>query len=389
MRPARILIIHNAYQQRGGEDAVVNQEALLLKSRGHHVRTLLRHNNDICQYNSLFLAAETLWSQKSKNRVTDEIADFNPDILHVHNTFPLISPAIYWAASHQGVPVVQTLHNFRLLCAQAMFLRHNKVCEDCLGRLPWRGALRGCYRRSKKLSSLLVAMLLLHRILGTYRRKVTYYIALNEFCRRKLVQGGLPANRMAVKPNFIDVARSADRSRRGYLYVGRLSPEKGISTLAEAARKVTETNLMVIGEGTDSGGLDKIPQVEMKGYMKPKQVLAAMARATFLVMPSLWYENFPRTLVEAFACGLPVIASRGGALAELVSDGKTGLLFEPGSSEDLARKIRWALNHRDIIRDMGRAARAEYEAKYTPAINYQQLMSIYAAALDGKKIDAT
>ena len=213
----RILFVHNAYQHRGGEDSVVEAEIALLQSHGHAVETYFRSNEDVAGMSSLALARHTLWSPRTPHDLADLIRRFQPDVIHVHNTFPLISPSLYWAAERARVPVVQTLHNFRLMCLNALFLREGKVCEDCMGHLPWRGVARACYRESRAASAALAGMLTLHRGLGTYRNKVARYIALNEFCRGKFIEGGLPAERVVVKPNFVDFAAPQSAPRAGLL----------------------------------------------------------------------------------------------------------------------------------------------------------------------------
>jgi glycosyltransferase involved in cell wall biosynthesis len=386
----RILIAHNAYQQAGGEDSVVAAESAMLLSHGHPVEVYGPHNDEIASMPRLSLAGQTFWSKRTTEDVADLIAKFKPDVIHVHNTFPLISPSLYWAAAKANIPVVQTLHNFRLLCPQAMFLRESKVCEDCLGHLPWRSVVHGCYRESKAQSAVLAGMITLHRGLGTYRNKITRYIALNEFCRQKFIEGGLPAKRIVVKPNFVDSSAlifplafsAADASSQGFLYVGRLSAEKGIETLAAAFKNLTHASLRVAGTGPQAALLDGVTGLEMLGVLSSENVLDEMRQASALVMPSIWYENFPRTLVEAFACGLPVIASHIGALAELVEDGVTGLLFEPGNASDLAEKLQWAQQNAEKMRQMGQNARKRYEADYSAEKNYGQLMAIYSDAID-------
>jgi glycosyltransferase involved in cell wall biosynthesis len=382
----RILVVHNAYQHRGGEDMVVEAEVALLRSKGHAVELYSRHNDEIAAIPRLALARQTLWSNRTVKDAGRVISAFGPDIVHVHNTFPLISPSLYWVAERVGVPVVQTLHNFRLLCPQAMFLRDGQVCEDCLGRIPWRGMTHRCYRGSVAQSGLLAGMLTLHRALGTYPYKVTRFIALNEFSRNKFIEGGLPADRIAVKPNFVDMPPPPEGVRRsGALFVGRLSPEKGIKTLVGAANRVPQVSIKVIGTGPDEALLQGLGNVHALGFRDAETVRAAMNQAACLVIPSICYENFPRTLVEAFACGLPAVASRLGAMASLIREGETGLLFEPGSSAALAEKLAWAEAHPDEIIRMGKAARLEYETKYTPEINYRQLMAIYDEALKAIK----
>ncbi|MEF8755271.1 MAG: glycosyltransferase [Accumulibacter sp.] len=377
----RILMVHNAYQQRGGEDSVVEAETELLRAHGHTVELYQKDNRDIADLSRLGLLTRTIWSRQTTADLQGILAQNRPDVIHVHNTFPLISPSLYWAAERAAIPVVQTLHNFRLFCPQAMFLRQETVCEDCLGRAPWRGITRACYRGSVAQSAVLAGMVMTHRALGTWRDKVTRYIALNEFCRRKFVEGGLPAERVVVKPNFVDFAPPPAGARSDFLFVGRLSAEKGIRTLVDAASKVPEVPVVVAGSGPEARLLAGAANIRGLGALPPAAVRERMVAAKALVLPSIWYENFPRTLVEAFGCGLPVIASRIGALAELIEDGVTGFLFEPGDADDLARRLRWAHAHPAEMARMGGAARAHYEAHFTADGNYQELMAIYSEAI--------
>ena len=384
----RVLIAHNAYQHRGGEDSVVEAEMVLLRQHGHAVEIYSRHNDDIGALSISSLARRTFWSSRTVEDVSRLIQAFQPDVIHSHNTFPLISPSLYWAAERAGVPVVQTLHNFRLMCLNALFLREGRVCEDCMGHLPWRGVARACYRGSRAASAVLAGMLALHRELGTYRNKVARYIALNEFCRGKFIEGGLPAERVLVKPNFVDFAAPQPAPRAGLLFVGRLSIEKGMATLAAAMALLPDAQLRVAGDGPEAGLLDGMAGVAKLGSLPGEAVRQEMSHAAVLVVPSIWYENFPRTLVEAFACGLPVIASRIGALAELVRDGETGLLFEPGNPRDLADRMAWALAHPELTAAMGRNARAQYETEFSAEVNYRRLMEIYQEAIDEVKSHA-
>lgn len=377
----RLLVAHNFYQQAGGEDTVVNAEIELLRAHGHEVQVYGRTNDDINEIPHVKVAGQTFWSRHTNKDIAELVITFKPDIIHVHNTFPLISPSIYWAANKANVPAVQTLHNFRLLCPQAMFLRDGKVCEDCLGNVPWRGVMHGCYRGSKSQTAVLASMTTAHNIIGTWHNKVARYIALNDFCRQKFIAGGLPADLIAVKPNFVDAPTIAETARNGLLFVGRLSPEKGISTLAAAAKLLNNAPIWVAGVGEESALLENIAGLECIGKLSSEAIFNKMAASNALIMPSIWYENFPRTLVEAFACGLPVIASRIGALAELIEDGKTGLLFEACNATDLASKMQWALQNPEKMRQMGQNARALYQAKYTPEQNYAQLIAIYEAAI--------
>jgi glycosyltransferase involved in cell wall biosynthesis len=384
----RILVCHNRYQLRGGEDAVCESEIALLREHGHDVRLFERSNADLSEGSKLAAAAETVWSSDSAQAFRSTLAEFRPHVIHVHNTFAKISPAIYWEAARAGVAIVQTLHNFRLLCPQAMFLREGKVCEDCLGKIPWRGAVRACYRDSVAQSAVLASMVTVHRAIGTWQKKVTRYVALNEFCRNKFIEGGLPAERIVIKPNFVDFSAPPEGKREGFLFVGRLSTEKGVGTLVSAVPQVSGISVRVAGTGPEAHLLHGVSGIEALGALDGDAVRRQMSNSVALVLPSIWYENFPRTLVEAMACGLPIIASRIGALADLVDEGVSGLLFEPGNAADLAEKLKWARDNPAEMKSMGVRARAIYEAKFTASQNYAQLMAIYEDAMEQAKKDS-
>ncbi len=380
----KILMVHNAYQYQGGEDSVVDSEVTLLRRFGHEVVEYRRSNNELAQMGRVQAVADTLWSRRTVKELGFILHSEQVQVIHAHNTFPLISPSLYWAAARAGVPVVQTLHNFRLLCPQAMLLRDGRVCENCVGRMPLSGVLHACYRGSRAQTGAVSAMLVLHRGLGTWARKVDRFIALNKFCRTKFIEGGLPPERIVVKPNFVDLPAPPPQERRGLLFVGRLSLEKGTAVLVDAAQSLAPGSLRVAGTGPQAESLLRVPAIDSLGTMGASQVTTEMVRSVALVMPSIWYENFPRTLVEAFACGLPVLASRIGALAELVEDGVTGLHFDPGNAADLASTMQWALAHPERMAEMGRNARQLYEQRYTGDANYLQLMEIYRSVISAR-----
>lgn len=390
----KVLRIHNLYQVRGGEDVVSESEIALLRAQGCEVSTVLVSNNEIPTIapvlSRIQLAGSTIWSRKSQKLVRASISRLSPDVVHFDNTFPLISPAAYSAVNRNGVPVVQTLHNFRLLCPNALFYRDGHVCEDCLGKTPpYPGVVHACYRDSHAQTAVVASMLTFHRLRRTWTRDVDRYIALNPFSRRKFIEGGLPEERVVVKPNFVDgpVEVPGWPRRSELVNVGRLSEEKGVATLFEAWLRHTDLPpLEVIGDGPmmddARGAAGQRESLRLLGRQPREVVMAKLATASALVFPSVCYENFPVAIAEAFANGTPVIASRLGAMAELVEDGVTGLLFTPGDPDDLAAKIRWASQHPDELRRMGENARREYEAKYTPERNYEMLMEIYHDAID-------
>jgi glycosyltransferase involved in cell wall biosynthesis len=377
----RVLVVHNRYRQAGGEDIVVERESQLLAGHGVTVEHYLRDNTDIGDTPGISLALQTLWSPRTLRDVSALIRDFAPHLIHVHNTFPLVSPSLHRAAARHGVPVVQTVHNFRLFCLQAMFLRNDRICEDCVGHLPWNGVLHRCYRNSLAGSATVAAMVALHRALRTYDRHVTRFVAPSAFCRNKLVEAGMAPEKLSVKPHFVDASPRVTGPRKGGLFVGRLSREKGTHVLSKAAAEAA-VNITVVGGGPEAANLGRSANLDLQGSGDWQAIMARMQQSAYLVMPSICYETFGLPVVEAYACGLPVIASRHGALAELVQDGRTGLLFEPGNASDLAQKLTWAEAHPVEMARMGASARAEYESNYTAEDNYERLMAIYNKALN-------
>lgn len=383
----KILIVHNRYQQAGGEDVVVAQEARLLGSQGHIVVTYERSNHELETLPAskrLFLLKDIIYSHDSRREIRAILHQERPDVIHVHNTFLMISPSVYEACREAGTPVLQTLHNYRLLCPGWTLSREGKICEDCIHGGLWNAVLHGCYRDSRLQSGAVATMLQFHRILGTWQDSIQGYVALSEFARRKFVEGGFPQHKMHVKPNFVE-ADPGEKTATGQfaLFVGRLSPEKGIQTLISAwASMKNRCPLVVVGDGPlrsqlEAGnGLLKSSSITFSGWLSRTETLAIMKQAAFLVAPGVCYEG-PMTIAEAFACGTPVICSRLGAMQEIVDDRRTGLHFNPGDAEDLISKVTWALQHPEELIEMGKAARKQYENRYTAEKNYHLLMNIY------------
>ena len=381
--------MHNHYQQPGGEDQVFAAEGDLLETRGHRVVRYTSHNDRVRGVSRLALAKTTVWNGDAYRELRALIRKERPEVAHFHNTFPLISPAAYYAARAESVPVIQTLHNYRLLCPNALFFRQGGVCEDCLGKtFAWPGIAHACYRESRSSSGAVAAMQTTHRAAGTWTRAVDTYIALTEFARQKFVEGGLPADRIAVKPNFVSPDPGAGDAGGGYvLFVGRLSQEKGVETLLAAWKQLQgKVPLKILGDGplarTVAEAAKQFKEVEWLGRQPKDRVLAFMKDARALIFPSVWYEGFPMVIAEAYAVGLPVIASNLGSMSSLISHRRTGLHFCPGNSKDLATQVTWASEHPAQLKLMRTAARAEYEDKYSAERNYQMLTNIYRTAVE-------
>jgi len=379
----KILVAHNRYRYRGGEDTVVDAEVDLLRCHGHEVLVYLRDNEELTRMKNHSVALEALWSHKTVSDIVALSERFRPELIHSHNTFPLISPSLYSVAKQLNVPVIQTLHNFRLICPQATLLRNGAHCEDCVGNLPWRAIAHRCYRNSLAQSTVSSSMIMLHRLLRTWHTKVTRYIVLNQLCRDKFIAGGLPLDLLRIKPNFVDSVREPEWVHRsGGIFIGRLSEEKGLRVLAEALTQLPDSHIDVYGKGGLQSFVEKTSGFNYKGFREPIELQACLRKAAYLVVPSTGVESFGLVAIEAFAAGTPVIASAHGGLREIVVHGKTGFLVEPGNVDALARAIAFAEDHPDEMKIMGRAARHAYLSRYTPDINYRLLMSIYGEAVE-------
>jgi glycosyltransferase involved in cell wall biosynthesis len=387
----RILVAHNRYQYSGGEDGVVRDEVALLERHGHAVR-LIEQDNDAIRglRGKITAAASVFYSSSSRARMKQAIDDFHPDLVHVHNWFPMLSPSVFMEASAAGVPTVQTLHNFRMLCANALLYRNGAVCTDCLGKsLPLDGVAHGCYRGSRTGSAVVTAAYGLHRFLNTWDC-VDLFIAVSDFQRDILVRGGLPAEKIVVKPNFIgsDTLHADGNPEDFALFVGRLSPEKGIRTLLSGWNSGRIPLLLkIIGDGPmadevrSSAGRNGI---EYLGAQVPEAVYRQMAKARFLVFPSDCFETFGRTIIEAFSQGTPVLAANLGGVPELVQEGVTGYRFAAGNAEALVAGTERFPGGGDYQR-MRQRCRDEFLGKFTAQINYNLLMEIYARAIAARR----
>jgi glycosyltransferase involved in cell wall biosynthesis len=389
----KLMQVHNFYQKPGGEDRVFAAECDLLESHGQQVMRYTVHNEAVALHRKLDLGRKTLWNQTCYRELRRLFQREMPNLVHVHNTLPLISPAIYHAAQASTIPICLTLHNYRPLCPNALFFRNDKVCEDCMGRfLALPGIRHACYRGSRPATMVVSLMNSFHRLMGTWKNKIDVYIALSEFSKQKYIQAGFPKKKIVVKPNFVEstsclLCHEGGKKRDGALFVGRLSQEKGVETLLKAYKLIENSMpLKIVGDGPLAPVVQKTDSdtygISWLGQRPIQEVYELMAKAAVLIFPSEWYETFGRVAMEAFAQGTPVIASRIGACSEIVNHGRTGLHFEPGNAQDLADKIIWANEHPDELALMGRNARDEYEAKFAPERNYTILMDIYGQTIE-------
>ena len=382
-----ILHVHNRYQQPGGEDEVFRAESALLERYGHEVHRYEVSNDDVNEWSRSSLAAATIWNRNEYRAVRDLLRRTGAEVMHVHNTLPLLSPAVYDAARDEGAAVVQTLHNYRLMCPASTFFRDGGVCEDCLGKpFAWPSVAHACYRDSRAASGVVATMLAVHRARRTYHERVDAYIALTEFGRRKFIEGGLPEDKLWVKPHFVEVDRGVGSGSGGQaLFVGRLSPEKGVSTLLGAWSRIGERlPLEILGDGPMAdevaSAARELPGVAWRGRRSKDDVLAAMGDAALVIVPSTCYETFGLVAIEAYSRGTPVLASRIGAIAEVVEHGRTGRHFRPADADDLVANLDHLLAHPEETRRLRGGARRAYEARYTAESNYERLMEIYEAA---------
>ncbi len=389
----RILIGHNFYQTPGGEDAVARSEADLLRSFGEEVIEYHRHNDE---FNRMWPGAKLThlaWlgsNRRSYREITEIIRAKRPQIAHFHNIYYMMTPAVYKACHDQGVRVVQSLHNFRMMCSNALFYRDGHVCEDCVTKDLWEGVRHRCFRGSAVATALMASNLERMWRKGVWLKDVDRYIAAAEFTRSKYIDRGIPVGKIVVKPHFIHPDPGRRQKIGGYaLYVGRLSEEKGVMSLIEAWRSISSIPLKIAGSGPLEDTLKdfvqqhKMAQVEFLGFLDQPKCQSMISEASVVVVPSVCYENFPRVVVEAFACGVPIVASRLGSLAELVEDAKTGVLVDPGSPADLGRAVRWCFENPLQISHMGDNARRVFEERFSARGNYEKLMQIYRNVIEG------
>lgn len=388
----KILVIHNQYLERGGEDGAVDREISMLKEFGHEVISYNRSNQELQGYGFFkkikFLLKDIQWNPETYYNIKTLIEKERPDIAHVHNIFVFLSPSVYSALRQAKIPVVQTLHNYRFICMNGIFYNNNKVCEDCFSRKS-SGVIKRCWRGSLLLSAFLARLIEKNTRNRNFIDSCDAFIALSEFSKSKFRQAGFPEGKFTVKPNFTESDINGAAKEDYGLFVGRLAGYKGVDNLVSAYERLKDRHLKIIGEGPLFSRLkDRIKDlknIEMLGRLGHEETLRFLNKASFLVFPSQCYENMPLVIIESFACGTPVIASNLGAMKELIEDNITGLLFKPQDTEDLRDKISRLAGNKELIEKMSLNARRVYEAKFTKQTNYDMLMKIYNKAISGYK----
>lgn len=394
----KVLLAHNYYGSTApsGENQVFEIEGKLLREHGHEVSEFLRHSDTIRAkgaWGALQGAFSTPWNPFAAKALRHTVEINHPDVVHVHNTFPLLSPAIFHAIGQRAARVL-TLHNYRLFCPAAIPMREGRVCTDCLDRRSVIPALRhGCYRGSRLATLPLAVNVVLHRYLGTWTRQVDAFIALTEFQRERMIEAGLPAERVHVKPNFYPGNPSTvpwvDR-RRSVVFAGRLSAEKGVLALVRAWLMwgVSAPELRIIGDGGMRAELEELaatmPEVPIRffGQLTGAAAKDEIAHARLLILPSEWFEGFPMVVREAFAFGTPAAVSNIGPLPSIVQQGKNGVVFEPANPQSLLNVVRSVWRGGDELERFAKGARHSYEALYNEDANYNMLMTIYERAME-------
>lgn len=387
----RVLLVHNFYQIPGGEDTVVREELALLRRNGVDTELFSESNDKIINiFQKILTTSRMIYSLPARNALSNKLREFPADVVHIHNFFPLLTPSILDACRKVGVPTVMTLHNFRLLTPDALLARSAGRREPSLRHGAWWTIPQRIYRDSTAATLALFAMIEFHKHVGTWTRKVDCFIAPTPAVKRRFIVGGLPAERIVVKPHFLPPPlKGGEQRREGGLFVGRLDHQKGIDILLRAWTDI-DYRLTIIGDGplADHVGRRRSPYITYLGRQSRDVVQREMRAAKFLVMPSIGQEVFGMVALEAFSNSLPVICSDDTALGEMVDDGITGLTFPAGDENALADRVRWAIANPSGLARLGRRARAVYEERYTPEVNFEQLINIYRHVIQQPLADA-
>jgi len=383
----RILVLHSRYQSGdlSGENRVVDDETTLLRDAGHDVTQFSPEPQTGGMRDLLKTASSAVWSPGAVRRVAALLRTHDCEVVHVHNLFPTLSPAVLRTARDAGASVVMTLHNYRLLCLPATLMRDGRPCEDCLGRAPWPGVVHACYRDDRLGSAVLATSLTAHRSLGSFDR-VDRFAAVSEPVRATHIRGGLAPERIVVKPNFAPATARRTGSGSGFLFLGRLVPEKGVRVLLDAWRRLPQERpeLLVIGDGPDAGALraDPVPGVRFLGELPAGDIAGLIAVARAVLVPSLWEEPaVPRVVLESYAAGVPVVASDRGALPDGVADDASGFLVPAEDGGTWAERVG-RLGDDATSQRLGDGAYALWSERFSPAAGLRASEALYREAIE-------
>lgn len=383
----KIILVHTHYRERGGEDEVFQAECAMLRRSGHDVALFEMSNHDLEGMGRLQSGYLMIWNAPARAKLEAMALSVRPDIVHFHNTFPLMSPSVFYAAKATGAAVVQTVHNYRMSCVAGVLFRDGAPCNDCLGHFALGSIIHRCFRGSVAASAAVASMQAVHRGLGTWRRMVDLHIAPTRFVADKLVAAGIAADRIAVKAHFTEALSFTGAPREDTaLFVGRLSQEKGVRTLLKAWRQgLPNVGLTIIGDGPLAGEVAQAAQannaIRWRGRLSLAETRGYIARARVLVVPSDCYETFGRTVIEGFSAATPVLVSGHGAIGELVRDGETGRHFRPGDSADLVRKLTEMLADPAAMERFAKAAHECFARDFSENGNCARLIECYSTAM--------
>ncbi|GAB5524373.1 MAG: glycosyltransferase [Roseivirga sp.] len=381
----KVLQVHSKYKKRGGEETVVEEEKVVLENHGHTVVQYIRDNAETDDYGAMRLIKLSLTQRRNKiavNEVATLLAREKPDICHVHNVYPLISPAVYEACQLQGVPVVQTLHNYKMLCTNSLLFREGNVCELCLNKSLLNSVKYSCYKHSLLATAVQADAIQYHRRKGTWQHMVDAYVCLTEFQKNKMIQGGMPAEKLRIKPNFVHKTNLSSTYENFFLFVGRLDESKGLADLLKLIDTCVDSRFVLIGDSENPQVFSRLQHVNYLGPQSRDIVLDYMSRCKAVIFPSRYYEGMPMVILEAFSLKKGVIARNVGAMSSMIRHGVNGLSYE--DTNGLIKAVKELDGHLELVRKVGEGAFDNFENIYSVEQGYQNLISLYNSVLDEK-----
>ena len=379
----KIVQVHNIYQGKTGEEAVVEEERKVLTENGHEVIQYIKDNSELKQSSKL-VKARMLFSLNGSKVVAKEFGELlkreNPDICHVHNTFPIISPVVYQVCKENNVPVVQTLHNYKMVCTNSLLFRDGEVCEICLNKSLYNSIKYKCYRDSYFATAAQANVIQAHRNRGTWDKLINKYICLTEFQKNKLIAGGMNSDQMVVKHNFLSEEGMNIERGSYFLFVGRLNDSKGLQDLLHLFRQNKTARFILIGKSDDPKIFDRFTNVKYLGEQERNVVLEHMRKCKAVLFPSKYYEGMPMVILEAFSHKKPVIGRNTGAMTSMIEDGFNGLKYD--NTEDFIKSVNRFEHDEHLTESLGNNAFLDYQEKYSRSKGYENLINVYTSVLN-------